>query len=68
MDHQPLRPVEEYSNLICGVIMVGLAMAVLIRIHKRKNNQFAYVLLSFTVLLGAAYIGKGVTEFLRKPR
>jgi len=48
--------------------MVGLAVAVLIRIHTRKNNQFAYILLSFTVLLGVAYIGKGATEFLRKPR
>jgi hypothetical protein len=38
MDHLTWRPIEEYSNLICGVIMVGLAVVVLIRIHKRKNN------------------------------
>jgi len=59
---------EESSNLICGIIMVGLATAVLIKIHKRSNNQFAYVLLSFTVLLGVAYIGKGLTECVRKQR
>lgn len=67
-NHTAWTPVEQCSNIICGVIMAGMAVAVLIRIHTRKNNQFAYILLSFTVLLGAAYIGKGVTECLRKPR
>jgi hypothetical protein len=43
--------------------MIVLAAAIILKIKKRSNNGFAYVLLSFTVLLGAAYIGQALLEF-----
>jgi hypothetical protein len=57
-------PVQQYSCLICGLIMIVLAVVVVLKIYKRSNNEFAYILLSYTVLLGVAYIGLALTEFI----
>ncbi len=36
------------------------------KVTEGSKNMFAYVLLSFTVLLGIAYVGKALSEAFRR--
>jgi len=57
MVYHPLLPIEDLSELICGVLMITAASYAIKKVTEGSKNMFAYALLSFTVLLGIAYVG-----------
>ncbi len=57
MVYYPVEPVWDLFQLICGALMIIPASFAIKKVREGSKNQFAYVLLSFTVLLGTAYVG-----------
>jgi hypothetical protein len=66
MVYYPFFPVLDLFQLICGVMMIIPASFAIKKVSEGSNNQFAYVLLSFTVLLGIAYVGMSFCEAFRR--
>ena len=65
MVFHPSYPIRDLFLLICGVLMIIPACFALKKVHEGSKNQFAYVLLSFTILLGIAYVGEALNEAFR---
>jgi hypothetical protein len=57
MVYHPFSPIEDLCRLICGALMIISGSFAVKKVSEGSKNMFAYVLLSFTVLLGIAYIG-----------
>ncbi len=66
MVFHPSYPIRDLFLLICGVLMIIPACFALKKVHEGSKNQFAYVLLSFTILLGIAYVGEAFTDAYTK--
>ena len=66
MAYYPFFPVLYLFKLICGVMMIIPASFAIKRVSEGSKNQFDYVLLSFTVLLGIAYVGMSFCEAFRR--
>ncbi len=50
-------PIVDLIELICGALMITSASFAVKKVSEGSKNMFAYVLLSFTVLLGIANVG-----------
>ena len=57
MVYHPTKPIFDVCDLISGVLMIVSASVAMKKIREGSKNRFAYVLLSFTVLLGLSYVG-----------
>jgi hypothetical protein len=57
MVYYPFFPIRDLCELICGVIMIISASFAVKKVSEGSKNMFAYVLLSFSVLLGITYVG-----------
>ena len=50
------------TELICGLIMLISATAVILRIHSGSKSQFAYILMSLNAVEGISYVGLAFTD------
>ena len=57
MVYHPFFPIRDLFQFICGTLMIIFAAFAVKKVSEGSKNMFAYVLLSFTVLLGIAYVG-----------
>ena len=57
MVYHPFYPIVDLFQLICGALMIISASFAIKKVSEGSKNKFAYVLLSFTVLLGISYAG-----------
>jgi len=57
MVYHPFFPIIDFTMLISGVLMIIPACFALKKVREGSKNMFAYVLLSFTILLGISYVG-----------
>jgi hypothetical protein len=65
MVYHPFYPIEDLCKLICGVLMIISASFAVKKVSEGSKNLFAYTLLSFTFLLGIAYVGEPFSEAFR---
>jgi hypothetical protein len=65
MAYHPEFPYEDLSDLVSGVVMIIAATFTIWKISKGSKNVFAYVLMSFTLLLGIAYLGLAFCDVFR---
>ena len=66
MVFHPLFPVLDLLQLIDGVLMIILAFFAIKKVRDGSKNRFAYVILSFTVILGISYLGESLNDTFRK--
>ena len=66
MVFHPLFPILDLLQLIDGVLMIILAFFAIKKVRDGSKNTFAYVILSFTVLLGISYLGESLNDTFRK--
>ena len=66
MVYYPFFPVSDYIQLACGVLMIIPAFYAVKKVSEGSKNMFAYVLLSFTVLLGISYVGLSFDDMFRR--
>jgi hypothetical protein len=57
MVYHPYAPITDLIQLISGVLMITSACYAAKKVREGSKNMFANALLSFTVLLGIAYVG-----------
>jgi len=57
MVYHPFFPAIDLSQLLCGTVIIISATVAIKMIHGGSKNQFAYVLMSLSALLGIAYEG-----------
>lgn len=65
MVFHPNIPIRDLSQLICGFVVVVIAILVILKIHSKSKNKFAYTLSSFALLMGSSSIGLALTEAFR---
>ena len=65
MVFHPLHPLFDLCNLLCGVLMIVLAVIVINKIRKSSKNLFAYLLMSLTACQGVSYVGVAVVDSFR---
>ncbi len=63
--YHPTYKYVALSGLVSGVIMILAASLTTWKISKGSKNVFAYVLMSFTLLLGIAYLGLAFCDVFR---
>ncbi len=56
--YDPIYPFLALIYLIDGVLMIVAASYAIKKVWEGSKNNFAYVLLGFTFLLGISYIGE----------
>ena len=66
MVFKPYKPVWCLNQLISGTVMLIAATVVILKIHFGSKNQFAYVLMLFTVLFGIAFVGLALVKAFRR--
>jgi hypothetical protein len=49
-----MTPVDTYTLLVCGVVMMFASSYVIIKIYQTSKSTFAYLLMAFTFLNGAS--------------
>ncbi len=65
MVFHPNIPIRDLSQLICGFVVIVTAILVILKIHSKSKNKFAYTLSSFSLLMGSSSIGLAFTEAFR---
>ncbi len=66
MVYHPFFPITDLIQLISGVLMIISGSFAAIKVSEGSKNMFAYALLSFTVLLGIAYVGLALSDAFRR--
>ena len=66
MVYHPTYPITDLIELVSGVLMIIPACFALKMVREGSKNTFACVLLSFTILLGIAYVGEAFTDAFRR--
>ena len=61
----PDQKVLDISGVLCGSVEIIAATLVIIRTRKGSRNGFAYILMTFTVIIGLASIGNAFTDAIR---
>ena len=62
----PFYPRKDLSLVVCGSVMIIAAIFVLRKVYKGSKNQFAYTLMSLTIIIGFSNICQAFCEAFRK--
>ena len=62
----PDYPYQDLSEFICGFVMTISATVVLLRIHKNSENNFAYCLMSLSLMIGVVDILFAANDSFRR--
>ena len=63
----PANKIANYTQLICGIIMLIAGGTTLLKVAKGSKNNFCYVMQAFTIANGLTNISWFFSKTFRKP-